>query len=66
MVQRPDRWTAHHPRKCGADEMPEGYPCNCHPGWPRKAAYWRGETAIGRKQVEALILKWRAVATTEG
>lgn len=23
MTLRPDRWTMHHPRKCGADEMPE-------------------------------------------
>lgn len=58
---RPDRWTMHHPRKCAQDEMPEGYmDCNCPPGWPRRAAYWQGETAIGKRNVEALIRKWKA------
>jgi hypothetical protein len=56
---RPDRWTAHDPRKCGADELPEGAPCRCGPFWPRPAAWWNGEMAIGRKQVETLIRKWR-------
>jgi hypothetical protein len=59
---RPDRWTAHHPRKCGADEMPEGYPCRCPPCWPRSAAYWNGETAVGRKAVNALLAKYRVAA----
>ena len=56
---RPDRWTAHHPVKCGADEMPEGYPCSCPPFWPRSAVYWDGEIAIGSKAVEKLIAKWK-------
>lgn len=59
-MPRPDRWIAHHPTKCGADEMPEGYPCSCPPFWPRSAAYWRGETATGKRAVAALISKWKA------
>jgi hypothetical protein len=64
-VQRPDRWTMHDTKRCGADELPEGAPCSCGPFWPRPAAYWRGETAIGPKQVDALMKKYRAVRTGE-
>jgi len=55
---KPDRWTMHHPRKCGLDELPGGR-CSCPPGWPRRAAWWRGEMAIGAKNVEALLTRWR-------
>jgi hypothetical protein len=57
---RPDRWTQHCPSRCGATDMPEGYTfCECPPGWPRRAAYWKGETAIGARKVEQLLAKWR-------
>lgn len=55
---RPDRWTAHHPTKCGADEMPEGYPCRCPRFWPRRAAWWNGTLAIGQKAVDDLMNEW--------
>jgi hypothetical protein len=64
-VSSPDRWIEHHGGKCGQNEGPEGYGyCTCPPGWPRRAAYWRGEAAVGAKRVEALIAKWKAAITT--
>ena len=63
---RPDRWTAHHPTKCGLDELPEGYSyCRCPEFWPRPAAYWQGETAIGCAAVGRLLAKYRLVIGTQ-
>lgn len=57
VTRRADYWTAHDPKRCGADELPEGYPCRCGLGWPRRAMWWQGECAIGRANVERLTHK---------
>jgi hypothetical protein len=59
MLPKPVRWTAHDPVRCQADELPEGAPCRCPAFWPRPAAYWRGVTAVGAKQVDALLTQFR-------
>ena len=59
MHTKPERWTEHHP-SCPASndcEGPWSVGCLCPPFWPRPAAYWRGQMALGAKEVSALMVR---------
>ena len=53
-MARPDVWMQHHGRCLCITEQPH-VPCACPRGWPRRAAWWRGQAAYGARQVEALL-----------